>query len=165
MSEVSFQQHFAQALLIALEETFEKVIGIYLDRGTSIFETLATITAEEASRPLGNCATIAAHVAHMSFYMEITLQFVRGERPQVDWTEIWRTVSVVTPDEWAASQQKLRESYASIRELAQSMFHSDNQGQIGEDEIGGALGMLMHNAYHLGEIRQALCHIKPDRSI
>ncbi|NJL94045.1 MAG: hypothetical protein HC915_10090 [Anaerolineae bacterium] len=28
------------------------------------------------------------------------------------------------------------------------------------DRIGGALAMLMHNAYHLGEIRQALCTLK-----
>ena len=30
----------------------------------------------------------------------------------------------------------------------------------GEDEIGGAMAILGHTAYHLGEIRQALCTIK-----
>ncbi len=34
------------------DETFEQVQGMYLDKGTSLFETLATVTAEEASRPV-----------------------------------------------------------------------------------------------------------------
>lgn len=144
-----------QAVLLALEESFEDVQGMYLDRGTSIFETLATISAEEASRPVSaNCASIAAHVAHMRFYMEMTLRFIRGERERVDWGEIWRTVREVTPEEWAASQQRLRETYQQIREVAHTTTWE------GENEIGGALALLMHNAYHLGEIRQALCTIK-----
>ena len=43
----------------ALTETFESVNGVYLDKGTSLFETLAEISAEDASIPVGgNCATI-----------------------------------------------------------------------------------------------------------
>jgi uncharacterized damage-inducible protein DinB len=154
------KDHFNKAFLNLLNETFEHSHGIYLDSNsrTSIFETLATISAEEASRPVSaDCATIAAHVAHMAFYMEVTLRFVRGERPEVDWSEIWRTVREVDEDEWAASQQRLRERYAEIRELAQNTPWQD------EYEIGGAMGLLAHNAYHLGEIRHALCTIKPNR--
>jgi len=29
-----------------------------------------------------------------------------------------------------------------------------------EDQIGGAIAMIAHTAYHLGEIRQALCILK-----
>ena len=29
-----------------------------------------------------------------------------------------------------------------------------------EDTIGGALSIMVHTAYHLGEIRQALCTLK-----
>ncbi len=159
MAEKTLKDHFTEAMLAALDETFENVQGMYLDRGTSLFETLAAITAEEASRPVSaNCASIAAHVEHVRFYMEVTLRFVRGERPKVDWTEIWRTVRAVTPQEWAASQQRLRETYEHVRELVTSMTTWE-----GENEVGGALALLMHNAYHLGEIRQALCTIKPDR--
>ncbi len=42
---------FKKALLDCLEETFERVSGIYLDSGTSLFETLEGVSAEEASRP------------------------------------------------------------------------------------------------------------------
>ncbi len=159
MSTHPLHNLFTEAILVSLEETFENVQGIYLNRGTSIFETLATITAEEASRPVSaNCASIAAHVAHMRFYMEVTLQAVRGEQPEVDWTEIWRTVQEVTPQQWATSQQHLRETYESIRALATNTPTWEDK-----NTIVGAIGLLMHNAYHLGEIRQALCTIKPDR--
>ena len=80
MAEKTLKDHFTEAMQAALDETFENVQGMYLDRGTSLFETLATITAEEASRPVSaNCASLAAHVEHMRFYMEITLQFERKE--------------------------------------------------------------------------------------
>jgi hypothetical protein len=155
--EKDLNSAFTAALLMGLEETFEKVHGIYLDKTTSIFETLATISAEEASQaPAGGCATIAAHVAHMTYYMEILVRFIHGERPETDWQHIWQTVSSVTPAEWAASQHSLREVYMQIRGIATNMTWED------ENQIGGALGLLAHNAYHLGEIRQMLCGIKAD---
>jgi hypothetical protein len=61
--------HFTRALLDLLDETFDHVKGHYLDGGTSLFETLATITAAEASIPVGGkCATLAAQVKHVAFY-------------------------------------------------------------------------------------------------
>lgn len=117
---------------MALEETFEKVRGMYLDRGTSLFETLATISAEEASRPVSaSCASIAAHVAHLVLYMDVTLKFVRGEQIEVDWSEIWRTVQAVTPEEWEASQQELRSAYGKMQALARDTT------QWGTNEIEG----------------------------
>ncbi len=56
-------EHFVKALLILLEESFTHVYGIYLDKGNSLFETLAGISAEEASIAVGGkCATLAAQV-------------------------------------------------------------------------------------------------------
>jgi hypothetical protein len=42
-----------------------------LDDGTSLFETLETVSAQEASIPVGGkCASLAAQVAHVIFYIE-----------------------------------------------------------------------------------------------
>lgn len=159
MTEKSLSDIFTEAMLLSLEETFENVKGIYLDRDTSLFETLATVSAEEASRPVSaNCASIAAHVAHMVFYIETLLDFMRGERREIDWSEIWKTVEAVTEDEWAASQVQLREAYQGLRKLAESTSWEMDRA------VGGAMGILMHNAYHLGEIRQALCTIRGSAS-
>lgn len=144
------------ALLVALEESFEQVRGLYLDKGSSFFETLAGISAAQASRPVSaSCPSIAAHVEHVIFYLDTTLRFVRGERPEVDWSEIWRTVEAVTPEAWEDSQRRLKASYVQVRQLAAGT------GQWDEYSLAGALGLLMHNAYHLGAIRQALCVLDP----
>jgi hypothetical protein len=150
-------EHFKQALLLVLDETFDNVQGIYLDQGTSLFETLAGITAEEASIPVGGqCATLAAQVKHVAFYLEVVERAVRsGDYQQVDWSQIWRTVGAVSPDEWTAIQAELRVRYQRIVELID--WYPEWPGP---DEIAGAIGLIAHTAYHLGEIRQALCTIR-----
>ncbi|GAB4580991.1 MAG: hypothetical protein Fur0022_37360 [Anaerolineales bacterium] len=94
-------QHFTQALYLLLDETFDDVKGIFLDKGTSMFETLATISAEEASIPVGGkCATLAAQVKHVAFYLDVLEHNVRTqEYAKQDWGKIWRETSAVTPKE------------------------------------------------------------------
>jgi hypothetical protein len=147
-------ERFTDALFQMLDETFEHVHGIYLDRGTSLFETLAGIPAEVASRPVSaRCASLAAQVEHIRFYLEVTERSITGQPiGPVDWHEIWRTVRAVTPEEWAESQRRLAETYQRITALLRGL-----DAWEGENEIGGAMAVLVHTAYHLGEIRQALC--------
>jgi hypothetical protein len=150
-------QHLTDALLFVLDETFDTVRGVYLDQGTSLFETLAGITAEEASIPVGGkCATLAAQVRHVAFYLEVVDRSVHDPNyPPVDWGEIWRTVSSVTPEGWAAIQDELRASYNRIIALVH-----DTPDWNDMRAIGHAIGVIAHTAYHLGEIRQALCTIR-----
>jgi hypothetical protein len=149
--------HFTNALLTLLDETFDNVKGYYLDKGTSLFETLSGISAEEASVPVGGkCATLAAQVKHVSFYLDVTDKSVRDPSyPNVDWGEIWRTVGQVTPEEWKAIQAELRENYNRIVTLVKEWPAWKN-----ESEVAGAMAVVVHTAYHLGEIRQALCTLK-----
>lgn len=148
---------FTAVLFGLLEETFEKVNGYYLDRGTSLFETLADISAEEASRPVSaTCASLAAQVDHVRFYIEVLEKHILAQPVgKVDWGEIWRTVEAVTPEEWEAIQERLRRAYQRVL----AIFHGFETWE-GENDIDGALSILVHTAYHLGEIRQALCVIK-----
>jgi hypothetical protein len=150
-------ERFRQEIFEVLHETFEQVHGIYLDKGTSLFETLDTISAEVASRPVSaDCATIAAQVEHVRFYLDVLYGHMSGNSPgKVDWGEIWRMVSAVTPDEWEASRARLKASYERVLALMQGF-----EGWDGENDIAGALAVLVHTAYHLGEIRQALCTVK-----
>ena len=157
MSDTVMRDRFNYALSGLLQETFEQVLGIYLDRGTSLFETLDTISAEEASIPVGGrCATLAAQVAHVNFYLNVMSDYIQGKQSdKIDWQEIWRTVSADTPEEWEASKAALRETYQRVR----AQIHAIESWE-GENEINGALGVIVHTAYHLGEIRQALCTIQ-----
>jgi hypothetical protein len=151
-------EHFTKALVALLDETFDNVQGIFLDKGTSLFETLAGITAAEASIPVGGkCATLAAQVKHVAFYLDVVDKSVRDPAsPRADWGEIWRTVASVTPAEWDAIRAELRANYDRILRLIQ-----DTPAWPSEYEIGGAIGVIAHSAYHLGEIRQALCTLRP----
>ena len=129
-------------------------------RNTSLFETLAEISASEASIPVGNqCATIAAQMAHVNFYLEVMERYLQtGENERLDWGEIWRTVRAVTPEEWAASQERLRQTYQRLRKYIETYDHWET-----EDSFGGAIGLVAHTAYHLGEIRQATCTVKQSK--
>lgn len=150
-------ERFAAELFDLFDETFEHVHGIYLDRGTSLFETLATISAEQASRPVSaHCASIAAQVEHVRFYLDVLENYLVEKEPvKVDWGEIWRTVREVSPEEWDASKARLKASYDRIMALLREMQDWD-----GENAVGAPLAMLVHTAYHLGEIRQATCTLK-----
>ena len=148
---------FKNALYLLLDETFDNVQGIYLDKGTSLFETLATISAEEASIPVGGqCATLAAQVKHIAFYLDVLEKSVRtGQFERVDWGKIWREVTAVSPEQWQSIQDELRASYGRIKQLI-----NDTPAWHNERQIGGAMATIVHTAYHLGEIRQALCVLK-----
>ena len=157
MSKQIDQERFTTVLFYLLDETFKSHHGIYLDKGTSLFETLAGIDAAQASIPVGGkCASLAAQVAHVTFYLEVLERYILAQDAgKVDWGEIWRTIEAVTPEEWRRLQEQLKGTYQRVLD----MLHS--QDWEGETPIGGALAIVVHTAYHLGEIRQALCILKP----
>jgi hypothetical protein len=151
------QEHIVQDLFDIIDETFVTHHGIFLDEGTSLLETLETITAAEASIPVGGkCATLAAQVAHVNFYLEVMEAYILKKNiGKVDWGEIWRRVNQVSPEEWKAYKNQLKETYQRIISLLQSWENWND-----ERPIGGALAIAVHTAYHLGEIRQAMCIVK-----
>lgn len=147
---------FLNSFFDLLDETFETHHGIYLDKNTSLFQTLETVTAEEASIPVGGkCASLAAQVAHVTFYLEVLERYIfYNDTSRVDWGEIWRRVEKVTPEEWEAYKADLELTYRRIDKL----LHENETWN--EDRLGGAMAIVVHTAYHLGEIRQALCILK-----
>jgi hypothetical protein len=156
MTKMIPQQSFTAELLIILEETFETHHGVYLDKGTSLLTTLSLISSDEALIPVGNrCATIAAQVEHVIFYLEVLARGISGEDvgPQ-DWDEIWNRVSGVTAAEWDELRGRLKTTYVRLREMLSGL---DNWEQ--NESIGGSMAIVVHTAYHLGEIRQALCTV------
>lgn len=142
-----------------LDETFRNGFQSYLERNGSIFETLAGITAEEASRPVGGkCATLAAQVKHIAFYIDDRRLWLIGEGVEdVDWNEIWETTSAVDANEWAQIIAALSAAYdAFITELKTVEDWSAGDAL----PLAHAMAVAAHSAYHLGEIRQALCTLR-----
>lgn len=148
---------FAQPLLTLMRETFENSgTGFYLDENNSLMETLAGISAEQASIPVGGkCASLAAQVAHITYFIEVFENRVAGNDIPADWGHIWRSVREVSPEEWQTLQDNLRAAGDRMIRLF------DANPTWNADTMGGALSVLIHSAYHLGEIRQATCMLKP----
>jgi len=81
MSKVICADHLTRKLFSVIEEVFETHDGIFLDPATSMLQTLDGIPAPQASLPVGGrCASLAARVAHVSFYFFEVLEsvFLRG---------------------------------------------------------------------------------------
>ena len=156
MVELIEPKAFQNVLLDLLDETFENHHGIYLDKHNGLLETLELVSSEEASIPVGGkCASLAAQVAHATFYIESFERFaLQGDDSPRDWNLIWRTVEKVTPEEWQDYKSKLKAAYQRMDKL----FRENPVWN--EDTMGGALSIVIHTAYHLGEIRQALCVLK-----
>lgn len=138
-------------ILYLLTETFESPIkegNAYLDSGAGIFMTLNKISAEAASKPaFPGATTLAAQTEHTRFYLVALEGFITGAHTRVDWNESWQ-LTTVTEVEWDALRSDLRKTYEHTVELIRSFKRWD------EDELGDALAMLTHSAYHLGAMRQ-----------
>src|SRR5213594_858304 len=137
-------ERLKEPLLECLDETFSNGHGIYLDKGTTLFETLDSISADEASQAISaNSATIAAQVEHVRFYLDVLNDFIRSKQVvKVNWREIWDTVGSVTPKQWEEEKSRLRNSHGQVMSTINSFDQWD-----GEYDIAGALSILTHTAY------------------
>lgn len=147
--------------LLFLEETFETHHGIYIDKDTTLLDTLAGITAAKASlRASKRTGSVAAHVRHLTFYLQVMEKSLRGEEVgKINWREIWNTDRPVTPEEWGAVVQALKIEWANIRRL-----HAEPATWDREDAHGEFIAIAIHTAYHLGAIRQAIAVIESGAS-
>jgi uncharacterized damage-inducible protein DinB len=147
---------FTTEILDLFDEVFEEHHGIFLDKGTSLFETLERLSAEQASHALSDkSASIAAHVKHVTFYLNVLHAYMQNmEVGKVDWKEIWRNTRKVSPQEWEVLRRELKESYHHVLDTLEEME------AWGENAIAGSLAILAHTAYHLGAIRQIVSVVK-----
>ncbi len=149
MAEHITNEQFSQTVRALIEEDFEKVEGVYLDRGTSLFETLDKITAEQASRPLfDGGTTIAGHVYHTRFYLQVTLDYLEGRlKSKVDWRESW-IITARNHSEWNELRGQLKDEYKTVLDYLAGI------NDWTRERMFGAMGIMAHTAYHLGAIRQ-----------
>lgn len=126
-----------------------------LDRGASMFETLAGISAQEASIPISaQSANLAAQVNHTAYYIqELREGLATNFANKADWDGSWK-VGAVDEAQWQSLIETLRGEYEWLKQVA----HENTDWS--PDMIGGAIAMVAHAAYHLGEIRQGIGVIK-----
>jgi hypothetical protein len=144
---------FAADALVLFDEAFERHSGMFLDKGTTLFETLGALDAAAASRAVGpDSGSIAAHVEHIRFYLDVAESYWLGQPPEaVDWKAIWRSTRAVTPERWEVLRAELRASHARVR----ARLANPETWPAGTHP-GDVMTFTVHTAYHLGAIRQIL---------
>jgi hypothetical protein len=135
-----------------IAETFEgppaEGGSAYLDEGAGLFQTIAPITAEIASRaPHPGAPTIAAHCVHVAYYVQALHGFLVGRKATLDWPGSWK-VQKVDDAAWDAVRADLSAQYRQLRQTIET------QASWGDDAIGDTMAILVHTSYHLGAIRQ-----------
>jgi hypothetical protein len=120
-----------------------------------LLASLDRLSAAQASAPSSDGgASIAAHVDHLRYGLELLNRWSRGEQPfaDADYSASW-TRTMVSDPEWSTRRQSLRDEAYKWRDAMRTV------GEISEFELSGVVGSVVHLAYHLGAIRQI------DRSI
>lgn len=124
--------------------------GFLLNRGDAgLLAALSRISADEASSSSHGGATIAAHVAHLSYALSLMNRWAAGENPfaSADWGAAWK-IGAVAEAEWTMLREELR--VQSDRFLTALATPRD----LAPVELNGLIGQVAHVAYHLGAIRQ-----------
>lgn len=150
------EDDFKGTLKTLLAEAFgvsENPHGYFLDSGQAGFlAILDHVSAEIASQSVrsGN-ATIAAHCEHVNFILDVV------RNPEIDWAGSWH-LSTVNEQEWQQVRQTLRQRY-------EALIHAiDTMPEWNSNFVGGAMIILTHCVYHLGEVRQMLSVLLPRTS-
>jgi hypothetical protein len=115
-----------------------------------LLRSLDRITAAEASRSVGNGATIAAHAQHLRYGLSLMNRWAgEGGDPFSDarWDEAWKMADV---DEtlWTEIRDGLRD------EAHRWLAALKSPRMVTEVEFTGMMASIAHLAYHLGAIRQ-----------
>lgn len=144
--------NFVESVAYLLRETFEGSPegqpSAYLDRGMGIFNTLEGLTAEDASRDVAGM-TVAAQTEHAKFYLDRLCEFINGRTERVNWDDSW-LIETVNDSEWDALRTSVRNSYENTLKCLAGIESWDDR------QVGMAIGLVAHTAYHLGAIRQII---------
>jgi hypothetical protein len=140
-------------LLAVLKETIEgpgEGGSFFLDPNTGLLQTLETLDLERAfASPAPGRPSIAAHVKHTSFHLHVVCAWPRGDRSRRDWPSSF-VLENHDAKMWSALLEELKFEYADFQSVIRE-FAAEN-----DEALGGAVGGIVHVAYHLGAIRQLI---------
>ena len=143
----------AGQLLAILKETIEgpgEHGSFFIDKNTGLLQTLEALGLEQVFTSVApDRPSIAAHVKHTSFHLHAISAWPRGDHSRRDWPS-----SFVLPGHdaatWAALLEELKFEYTDFQSVIRE-FATES-----DEALGGAIGAIVHVAYHLGAIRQLI---------
>jgi hypothetical protein len=154
MEQQAFVDGYLTILTEALEGPQQRDWSIFIDQGTGLLQTLASLSAAQASQPSKpGQTTIVAHSEHTRVHLAGMNAFLRGEDPKVDWAASWR-ITELDEAGWRKLQDDLSHEYQTFRRFFEQ--HDDWDARA----VSGAIGLLAHVCYHLGAIRQMVKSVR-----
>jgi hypothetical protein len=143
--------HALTTLLDELVEGADAKSGWMLNPGDQgMIRSLESLSATAASaRPAGGGASIAAHVDHLRYGLELLNRWSRTDNPfdDADYSASWRR-HTVTDEEWRTLREQLS---TEARRWRQKIASGRDLNQV---ELTGIIAGVAHIGYHLGAIRQ-----------
>jgi hypothetical protein len=124
--------------------------GYVLNKGDAgLLPALDRLSADEASSASDGGATIAAHVAHVSYGLSLMNRWRAGEHPfeSADWSLAWQ-IHAVSQAEWDRLRRELR------AEVDGQLSTLTTPRELNATELNGVIAEVAHVAYHMGAIRQ-----------
>ena len=152
MSNGGAEAKLGQVLVTLLSEALYGPRGdaFFLNPGDrGLLASLDTLSAETASARPGGRSSVASHVEHLRYGLDLLNREAKGERLSAvaNWADAW-TRQTVTEDQW----RKLRTDLArEAQAWLEVMKHPPVWDDVG---LGSAVGSIPHLTYHLGAIRQ-----------
>ncbi|MGH9371673.1 MAG: hypothetical protein ACRD15_09100 [Vicinamibacterales bacterium] len=117
------------------------------DRG--LLASLDALSAEMASAQPGGRSSVAAHVDHLRYGIELLNRWARSDDPwsTADYGASWQRQHVSDP-QWSALRVALADEARAWMAACEERREWDKQG------VTEALASVVHLAYHVGAIRQ-----------
>src|SRR5262245_29945723 len=147
------------AVLVLLKETFEGPSGpstFYIDNDpkAGLLAAIDALSPSEASRaPKPDAPSIAGHLHHLAFHVEMSSAWLRGDRADRDWAKSW-SVREVDAKEWDTERRAVRKEYEKlVRALRE-------EPSARGESLPTVFGAVAHAAYHLGAIRQHIADLR-----
>ncbi len=145
---------FRKDIVMLFREAFEAVppgqnYTWFVQGKEGIFDALATVTAEQASRRHGpESNSIGAHLNHVRYFLFLFNADMSADKSvEADWEGSW-SKQVFTDEEWKQLAVDLKGEY----QKALAWLEGDEEWP-GKDGVIGGMVPLPHAAYHLGAVR------------
>ena len=123
-------------------------------RNSALLGTIESLTAPQAfASPVPGARSIAAHVAHLRFALDLTLRRLNGENPPADWPASFDLPDDRSPAAWESLRRDVRTAYEGVLEFLERQRAAPPQDWP-PIHLVGLTATIAHNAYHLAAIRQ-----------
>jgi hypothetical protein len=145
-------------LISQLRETMEGAVGSsWITDGqadSGVLGFIQTLPAEQAYQPSrAGGRSVAEHVAHLRFALDLTRERWSGNDPPADWGSSF-DLTDRSPTGWDALRTDLRRAYDGVLNIVLETQRTLPRDQWPDLYFAGLSALIGHNAYHLGSIRQ-----------